>query len=92
MTTDTELLTFTVRWLPYGGPPAEDVFVTFGLTYEQFRARIAEAVVRERRHITLTTACALLQLSKSAAVEPGAARERSVHGQLKPNDVRRPRN
>ena len=78
MPTDAEILTFAVRWIPYGGPPAEDVFVTYGLTYEQFRTRIAEAVVRERRHIPPTTAFALVELYK-LTISEGAASAHSTH-------------
>lgn len=36
------LLAFARRWEPYGGPPAEDVMVQFGLTPTAFASRIAQ--------------------------------------------------
>ena len=59
MTPHTEIVAFAVRWLPFGGPPAEDVYVTYGLTYEHFRERLADALVREARHVAPATAVAL---------------------------------
>lgn len=60
MTSHAELLTFVIRWLPFGKAPLEDVFVTFGLTNGQFRDRLAEAVAHERRHISPSTAAAIV--------------------------------
>lgn len=60
MTPDTELLAFAAKWLPFGRAPAEDVFVTFGLTYEHFRARLADALQHERRRVAPKTAVALV--------------------------------
>ena len=59
MTPDTEILAFALRWLPFGGAPTEDVYVTFGLTHEQFRARLADALIRERPRIAAVNAVAL---------------------------------
>lgn len=61
MTPDTEILAFAVRWLPFGGAPTEDVYVTFGLTHEQFRERLADALVHERLRIAPATAVALVK-------------------------------
>lgn len=62
MTPDTELLAFATKWLPFGGAPAEDVFITFGLTAERFRERLAAAMVREATRIAPATARALAEL------------------------------
>jgi hypothetical protein len=59
VTPQTEIVAFAVRWLPFGGPPAEDVYVTFGLTYEQFRGRLADALAHEPLRIAQATAAAL---------------------------------
>jgi hypothetical protein len=59
VTPDTEILAFAVRWLPFGGAPGEDVYVTFGLTHEQFRRRLADALAHEQLHMAPATAVAL---------------------------------
>lgn len=45
---DTELVSFAARWAPFGGPPAEEVFVRFGITLPRFRIRVQEAAARIR--------------------------------------------
>lgn len=59
MTPDTEVLAFAVRWLPFGCAPADEVFLTFGVTSEQFRGRLADALGHEQGHIAAETAAAL---------------------------------
>lgn len=59
MTPQTEIVAFAVRWLPFGGPPVEEVYVTFGLTYEQFRGRLAGALAHEPLRIAPVTTAAL---------------------------------
>jgi len=41
---DAALITFTARWLPYGGPPPDELYVEFGLRPEQAIRRIDEAL------------------------------------------------
>ncbi|MEU2005099.1 hypothetical protein ACH47B_28835 [Rhodococcus sp. NPDC019627] len=38
------MIEYSSRWLPYGGPPPEDIFVEFGLTPGQFAHRVFEAL------------------------------------------------
>ncbi|WP_430335020.1 hypothetical protein [Rhodococcus sp. ACT016] len=45
---DHDLLAFAARWAPFGGPPAEDTFVRFGMTLPRFRIRVQEAAARLR--------------------------------------------
>lgn len=37
-----------IRWDPYGGPPAEEIFVWFGLSEAQFFAHIERLLVRDQ--------------------------------------------
>jgi hypothetical protein len=37
---DREMLTFFVRWAPYGGPPAQEVFPEFGISAECLQGRL----------------------------------------------------
>ena len=45
---DRLMLRFLLKWAPYGGPPAEETFCTFGLTVKAVYERCAEIVSRER--------------------------------------------
>ncbi|PSR69563.1 hypothetical protein C8258_00155 [Nocardia sp. MDA0666] len=44
--TDEEqaIIDFAVLWLPYGGPPDEEILVRFGMSEQRFRARLADIV------------------------------------------------
>ncbi len=37
-----QLLAFGKKWAAYGGPPDDEIFVTFGMTRERYDARVAE--------------------------------------------------
>ncbi|BAH55324.1 hypothetical protein [Rhodococcus opacus] len=39
-----DLLDFAAKWEPYGGAPTVDIFVTFGLTADLYRSRLARAL------------------------------------------------
>lgn len=46
---DWEIITFVVRWAPYGGPKEDDVMPTFGMTCEELQKRftaIVSALIR----------------------------------------------
>ncbi|WFR72859.1 hypothetical protein P9209_02850 [Prescottella defluvii] len=45
---DHDLLAFAARWAPFGGPPAEETFVRFGMTLPRFHVRVQEAAARLR--------------------------------------------
>lgn len=47
--TDEEqaIIDFAMLWLPYGGPPDEEILVRFGMSEQRFRARLA-AIVSDR--------------------------------------------
>ncbi|MEV0669513.1 hypothetical protein [Mycobacterium sp. NPDC050441] len=38
------LLKFVLAWAPYGGPREDDVWLEFGMTVDQLRARFARIV------------------------------------------------
>ena len=40
------MLQAAIRWDPYGGPPAEEIFVWFGLSEVQFFAHIERLLER----------------------------------------------
>jgi hypothetical protein len=42
---DDRMVNFALRWLPYGGGPAEDIIVEFGLSSREFFTRL-DAVLR----------------------------------------------
>ena len=39
-----EIIRFAEVWAPYGGPPGDEVFVRFGITTAQFRARLRDVI------------------------------------------------
>ncbi|OZD67922.1 hypothetical protein CH272_00300 [Rhodococcus sp. 05-340-1] len=43
---DEALITFAARWEPYGGADASEIFVCFGLSESQYRARLYQALTR----------------------------------------------
>ncbi|SED96671.1 hypothetical protein SAMN04490239_9435 [Rhodococcus koreensis] len=43
-----ELMTFAAQWAPFGGPPAEEVLVSFGMTMPRFEFRLCEALSRRQ--------------------------------------------
>lgn len=43
---DSRMMQAAIRWNPYGGPPAEDIFVWFGLSELEFFAHIDRLVAR----------------------------------------------
>ena len=51
-----EALSFAVRWAPFGGPDSDEIFVTFGLTPEQFGERLQRAADHPEalRHLDLS--------------------------------------
>ena len=61
---DHAVLTFAVRWLPYGAP-LDDVFVEFGLTPAQYVQRVCDLVVRHRSRIHPETVDRLLAVGEA---------------------------
>lgn len=43
---DEALISFAVRWEPYGGADASEIFVCFGLSEQQYRVRLWHALGR----------------------------------------------
>ncbi|GFG51486.1 hypothetical protein [Mycolicibacterium agri] len=76
---DHELLTFTVSWLPYGGPPSDELLVRFGLTRERYLSRLRRAVAEYRRQIHPTTAARLLEVCDTRKAQASQAVPHSAH-------------
>jgi hypothetical protein len=45
---DRDLVDFVRSWAPYGGPPADEVMVEFGMTVDQLAERVQLIVATER--------------------------------------------
>jgi hypothetical protein len=45
---DRDLMDFVRSWAPYGGPPADEVMVEFGMTPDQLAERVQLIVATER--------------------------------------------
>lgn len=39
------IVDFAVRWAPYGGPPAEDILVEFGMSSRRFYQQLKDIVL-----------------------------------------------
>jgi hypothetical protein len=88
---DRDLITFVIRWAPYGGPPHDEVLPTFGISADGLGERVL-AIVRcywmrnlaaEDRSLLLGAA-ALLR-SRSVITDPGIAEHQQPkqHGEVK---------
>ena len=64
---DHELLTFAIKWLPYGGGPDDEILVNFGLTKQRYLDRLRDVVDRQLDHIHPQTAARLLRFCDDAA-------------------------
>jgi len=60
-----ELLTFALRWLPYGCGPDDEIMVNFGLTRQCYLRRLHELVERLGDHIHRDTATRLVLMCES---------------------------
>lgn len=73
---DWEIVTFVVKWAPYGGPREDDVIPTFGMTCQELQKRFTAIVnamigsetlrVTRRQHELLKRAVALLETDATA--------------------------
>lgn len=59
---DHEVLTFAVMWLPYDGPPGDEILVRFGLTKDRYMDRLRQTIDEHRGQIHPDTAARLLRL------------------------------
>ena len=64
---DQDLLTFAIRWLPYGGGPDDEILINFGLTRQRYLQRLRDTVERQRHHIHPQTFALLTQLCDDGA-------------------------
>ncbi|OLT35054.1 hypothetical protein BJF84_15900 [Rhodococcus sp. CUA-806] len=61
---DERMVDFVVRWLPYGGGPAEDIVVGFGISPREFFTRL-DVLLRGPacpQHLDRATVAALLTI------------------------------
>jgi hypothetical protein len=68
---DHDLLTFAIRWLPYGGGPDDEILINFGSTRQRYLHRLRETVERQRRHIHPHTFALLMQLCDGTSAASG---------------------
>ena len=48
---DREIMDFVRSWAPYGGPPADEILLEFGMTRDQLTHRVQDIVAAEQaRH------------------------------------------
>jgi len=54
---DHTLVNLAVTWLPYGGPPPEEIWIRFGLNPDQYWSRLCHllALGSWRRHLGMET-------------------------------------
>lgn len=72
-----EVLTFAVSWLPYDGPPDDEILVRFGLTKERYLERLRQIVDEHRQQIHPDTTARLLDLCDGAHPEANAGSQAS---------------
>jgi hypothetical protein len=46
-TNERHVLRYVLSWAPYGGPPADETFIEFGITTSVLRERFSRIVNRE---------------------------------------------
>jgi len=69
---DHELLTFAVSWLPYDGPPSDELLVRFGMTRERYLTRLRQTVDENQHQIHPVTAARLLERCDGASAAENA--------------------
>lgn len=47
---DHQIVALAVKWLPFGDPSAEDIWVQFGIPPSQFWQRVAYQLTRRKWH------------------------------------------
>lgn len=47
---ERQIMQFVLRWIPFGGPPDDEMFPRFGLTPSEFRSRFREIVSKLNRN------------------------------------------
>lgn len=45
-TFERSIVSYSLAWAPFGGPPKDEIFPEFGLTPNQFRRRFRRIIVR----------------------------------------------
>lgn len=70
-TDDTPLLDLALRWLPFGGPSPEDVFLQFGISAPRYWQRVAHAVESGTTPISDEQRAALVLFLTESGRQPG---------------------
>lgn len=80
---DHDLLTYAIKWLPYGGGPDGEILINFGLSKQLYLVRLRDAVDRQLDHIHPQTAARLIQFCDHAT-DPKSRRAKRTSGSPKP--------
>lgn len=51
------------QWLPFGGPPAEEILVRFGITLDVFYRRLAHIIRHDTASTTRSALLAMIEFS-----------------------------
>ncbi|MBB5915176.1 hypothetical protein BJY24_004043 [Nocardia transvalensis] len=77
---DLLIIDFALLWQPFGGPPAEEILVTFGMSELRFRNRVVEILSdrgtgtdRPLRQHARATLRSYLDIGRSALLARAAA-------------------
>ena len=65
---DREMINYVLRWMPYGGPPADETLPSFGILHYELSDRIREIAYTATRH-SLPTAERLLLVRALVAAD-----------------------
>ncbi|MFE3058779.1 hypothetical protein [Nocardia sp. NPDC059239] len=83
-TVDDMVFVLAVKWLPFGGPPAEDIWMQFGVAPGQFWLRLLDQLTRHPRHPSLANT-AVAELRKLAVTNLRHTQEFDSAGQHGPD-------
>jgi hypothetical protein len=82
---DRDLLAFWLSWAPYGGPPADECFVEFGMDTERVRERCMQVVcMAPAANYGDTERSLLLRASRLLMEPPSQRARRSIAPVAKP--------
>ncbi len=77
---DREILDYVRSWSPYGGPPADELLLEFGLTPDQLSERVEHIIAAEKSRWESELARPWLRVKPPRATtsEPQRARARMM--------------
>ncbi len=77
---DLEIIDFALLWQPFGGPPAEEILVNFGMSELRFRSRVVDILAargtgadRPLRQHARAALRSYLDIARSAALARASA-------------------